>query len=53
MIAGGYDYLLKVRTRDITSYRHVMGEKLSSLPHIEQTSTYVSMEAVKEDVILE
>lgn len=53
MIAGGYDYLLKVRTKDITSYRHVMGEKLSSLPHIEQTSTYVSMEAVKEDVILE
>ena len=53
MIAGGYDYLLKVRTQDISSYRYVMGEKLSSLPHIEQTSTYVSMEAVKEDVILE
>ena len=53
MIAGGYDYLLKVRTQDISSYRYVMGEKLSNLPHIEQTSTYVSMEAVKEDVILE
>lgn len=53
MIAGEYDYLLKVRTQDITSYRHVMGEKLSNLPHIEQTSTFVSMEAVKEDVVLE
>lgn len=53
MIAGGYDYLLKVRTRDIKSYRIVMGEKISSLPHVEQTSTYVSMEAVKEEVIME
>jgi len=53
MIAGGFDYLLKVRTNNITTYRHVMGEKLSALPHVAQTSTYVSMEAVKEDVILE
>lgn len=53
MIAGGFDYLLKVRTNNITAYRHIMGEKLSALPHVEQTSTYVSMEAVKEDVILE
>ena len=53
MIAGGFDYLLKVRTNNITTYRHVMGEKLSALPHVEQTATYVSLEAVKEDVILE
>ncbi len=53
MIAGGFDYLLKVRTNNITTYRQVMGEKLSALPHVAQTSTYVSMEAVKEDVILE
>ena len=53
MIAGGFDYLLKIRTQDIKSYRHILGEKLSNLPHLEQSSTYVSMEAVKEDVILE
>ena len=53
MIAGGYDYLLKVRTKDIDSYRVVMGEKLSALPHVAQTSTFVSMEAVKEDVLLD
>ena len=29
MIASGFDYLLKVRTRDVASYREVMGEKLS------------------------
>jgi len=53
MIAGSYDYLLKVRTGNINTYRQVLGEKISSLPHVEQTSTYVSMEAVKEDVVLE
>lgn len=48
MIAGSYDYLLKVRTSDIRSYRKVMAEKLSALPHVASTSTYVAMEAVKE-----
>jgi Lrp/AsnC family leucine-responsive transcriptional regulator len=50
MIAGGFDYLLKVRTRDITDYRRVMGEKISALPHVAATSTYVAMEAVVEAV---
>lgn len=48
MIAGGFDYLLKVRTRDIGAYRKVLGEKISSLPHVAQTSTFVAMEAVKD-----
>ena len=48
MIAGPFDYLLKVRTGDITSYRRVLGEKISVLPHVANTSTYVSMEAVKD-----
>lgn len=48
MIAGHYDYLLKVRTHDIDEYRRVLGEAISALPHVENTSTFVSMEAVKE-----
>ncbi len=48
MIAGGFDYLLKVRTRDIASYRRVMGERISTLPHVSQTSTFVAMETVKD-----
>ena len=51
MIAGGFDYLLKVRTRDIDSYRVVLAEEISRLPHVVQTSTYVSMEAVKESYV--
>ncbi len=53
MIAGGFDYLLKVRTRDITAYRNLLGEVLSVLPHVSQTSTYVAMEAVKDSSVLE
>jgi len=48
MIAGSFDYLLKVRTHNITDYRHVMGEKISTLPHVSMTSTFVAMEAIKE-----
>jgi len=48
MIAGPFDYLLKVRTSDMTSYRRVLGERISSLPHVAQTSTYVAMQAVKD-----
>lgn len=48
MIAGGFDYLLKVRTRNMRAYREVLGEKISALPHVQQTSTFVVMESVKD-----
>ncbi|KEO56654.1 Lrp/AsnC family transcriptional regulator [Thioclava indica] len=48
MIAGGFDYLLKVRTRNIAEYRRVMGDQISALPHVHATSSYVAMEAVVE-----
>lgn len=53
MIAGGFDYLLKIRTRDIKHYRAFLGETISALPHVAQTSTYVAMEAVKETAIID
>nr|WP_047169325.1 Lrp/AsnC family transcriptional regulator [Sphingomonas sp. Y57] len=48
MIASSFDYLLKVRTPDIRRYRSVLGEKISSLPHVASTSTFVAMETVRE-----
>lgn len=48
MIASSFDYLLKVRTADIRRYREVLGEKISSLPHVASTSTFVAMETVRE-----
>ena len=48
MMAASFDYLLKVRTRDIAAYRRVLGERISGLPHVAQTSTFVAMETVKD-----
>lgn len=48
MMAANYDYLLKVRTGDMGSFRAILGEKISNLPHVLQTSTFVAMENVKE-----
>lgn len=49
LMASHFDYLLKVRTRSMSEYRAVLGEKISALPHVSSTSTYVAMQAVKED----
>ena len=48
MIAASFDYLLKVRTTDIAAYRSVLGERISALPYVEHTSTFVAMETVKD-----
>ncbi len=48
MMAASFDYLMKVRTSDIGDYRRVLGERISTLPHVASTSTFVAMEAVKE-----
>jgi len=48
LIAGSFDYLLKVRTSDINAYRKVLAESISRLPYIANTSTYVSMQSIKD-----
>ena len=49
LIAGSFDYLLKVRTSGMIGYRAVLAEKISTLPYVSHTSTYVAMQAVKEE----
>lgn len=48
MIAGNFDYLLKVRTHDMNTYRKILGDKISALPNVAHTKTFVVMESVKE-----
>ena len=48
MIAGSFDYLLKVRTKDLQACRQILIKQISELPHVASTSTYLSMESVKE-----
>lgn len=47
MVAGGFDYIIKVRVADMEAYRKFLGERLATLPGIAQTHTYVAMEEVK------
>ncbi len=48
MIAGHFDFLLLVRTKDIEDYRRVMGGRISKLPGIQKTNTFVIMEVFKD-----
>ncbi len=48
LIAGSFDYMLKVRTRDIAHYRELLGEAISKLPGVKQTHSFAVMETVKE-----
>ncbi len=48
MVGGGFDYLLKVRVRDMDAFRFFLARVLSSLPEIENTHSYFVMEQVKE-----
>ncbi len=47
MVAGGFDYLLKVRVADMAAYRVFLGEALAEVPGIRQTHSYPVMETVK------
>ena len=47
MVAGGFDYLIKVRSPDMDAYRRILGEKIATIPGVLQTHTYVVMEQVK------
>lgn len=48
LVAGGYDYLLKIRFSSMESYRLIL-EKVAGLPAISQTHTYMVTEHIKED----
>ncbi|MEL6725415.1 MAG: Lrp/AsnC family transcriptional regulator [Pseudomonadota bacterium] len=48
MMSGGYDFLLKIRTRNMRTYRELLGDVVSELPGIAQTSTFPVMETVKD-----
>lgn len=47
MVAGSFDYLLTIRTRDIGHFRQVLGDKINKLPGIHQTNSFAVMEVVK------
>ena len=47
LVAGGFDYLLKIRCADMNAYRQFSGDVLWQLPGVRETRTYAVMEEVK------
>jgi Lrp/AsnC family leucine-responsive transcriptional regulator len=52
LIAGGFDYLVKARVRDMEAYREFLSEVLMTLPGVRETHTYPVMEEVKNTTVL-
>ena len=52
MVAGGFDYLIKARVRDMEAYRLFLGDILVRMPGVRETRTYAVLEEVKHTVVL-
>lgn len=52
MVAGGFDYLIKARVRDMAAYRAFLGEVLVKMPGVRETRTYAVLEEVKNSLEL-
>ena len=47
MTAGGFDYLLRIRSRSMTEFRNFLGNRLITLPGLMSTHSYFVMEVIK------
>jgi Lrp/AsnC family leucine-responsive transcriptional regulator len=52
LAAGDFDYLLKIRVRDMADFNKLHGHKLIALPGVRQTRTFFVMKEVKENARL-
>jgi Lrp/AsnC family leucine-responsive transcriptional regulator len=53
LVAGDFDYLLKIRVRDMAGFNKLHGEKLIALPGVRQARTFFVMKEVKDGAPLE
>jgi Lrp/AsnC family leucine-responsive transcriptional regulator len=52
LVSGNFDYLIKARVADMHAYREFLGETLLTLPGVQESTSYVVMEQVKETLSL-
>ena len=50
LVAGDFDYFLKIRVRDIADFNKLHGDQLIALPGVRQTRTFFVMKEVVETV---
>jgi len=48
LVSGNYDYLLKARVADMRAYRELLGNSILKLPAVQESTSYVVMEELKE-----
>ncbi|WP_437126264.1 Lrp/AsnC family transcriptional regulator [Pelagibius litoralis] len=53
LVAGDFDYFLKIRVRDIADFNRLHGEQLLALPGVRQTRTFFVMKEVIDNAPLE
>lgn len=47
MVGGGFDYLVKVKVRDMKAFRKFLGQCMTGESGVQQTHTYFVMEEIK------
>lgn len=52
LVAGDFDYFLKIRVRDMADFNKLHGEKLITLPGVRQTRTFFVMKEVIDNAPL-
>ncbi len=52
LVSGNFDYLIKARVADMHAYRELLGETLLTLPSVNESTSYVVMEELKETLTL-
>jgi Lrp/AsnC family leucine-responsive transcriptional regulator len=52
LVAGDFDYLLKIRVRDLADFNRLHGRQLISLPGVRQIRTFFVLKEVKENAPL-
>lgn len=53
LVAGDFDFFLKIRVRDISDFNRLHGDQLISLPGVRQTRTFFVMKQVVDNAPLD
>lgn len=48
LVSGNFDYLIKARVADMSAYRELLGNRILKLPAVQESTSYVVMEELKE-----
>ena len=53
VVAGDFDFILKIRRRDMADFNRLHGEQLIALPGVRQTRTFFVMKEVVDGAPLD